>query len=359
MANGQYLYLSIATIEAIACKGRADLVAGYMVLAASRQGAVSGYTTAGAKAIGRQLGLGILERSEIVNELKTVPIEHTSGTGVTAVINTAKFNAVVGSNHPPRFASMHTLALPENNADSSAEHGFAWIPSTIVRGLNGRESPLCKLMALPRPERLPTILLMVRFFQHYKASLGAFDPRHTAWEEPNAIGDNSAVEYNDKETKGMFTHWVIPASSTQTAYEALINDIGGEKIFWKALGHLLSIGIIKRALVVCDADPNRYGDAEVSYTLYERSLSSGTCEGIYSTTQKFSDYDGHDFFGSCYDEPSEKGIDSFVVVIDSDEAMPIWLFRPVHDIGTEQQAAAKHKLESSQAKWESRIASAP
>ena len=52
MANGQYLYLSIATVEAIACKGRADLVAGYMVLAASRQGAVSGYTTAGAKAIG-------------------------------------------------------------------------------------------------------------------------------------------------------------------------------------------------------------------------------------------------------------------------------------------------------------------
>jgi len=356
MAKGQYLYLSAATVEAIASKGRADLLAGYMVLADHRQGRVSGYTTAGARAIGDRLGLGISERSEIVRELKAIPITHTSGAAVTAVMDTVELNLKAGTEYPLKFGAKPTLGLPENKATSTAGNGYAWVPTTIVRGLNGAESQLKKIMALPRTERLPALMLMVRFFQHYRASLGAFDPRYTVWEEPDESGKNYRVKYGDKVKKAGFINWVIPASSTRTAYISLIDEMGGNDIFWQALKNLCKFGIIRRALVVCDADPTKHGDAETLYTLYEKNLSSGTTEGIYNTTMAFcSDFNSYAFFGKVTHKLGRKGTDSLVVVTDSLNAMPIWLYKPVHDVGTEETAAAKLKQESRQAAWQDRI----
>jgi len=343
----RFIYISESIVDAIAEWGAADLLAGYLVLAAGRQ-KQDLYSTFGAASIAKYLPVPRRRGLAIIEQLKQ--IQPDGEAEVCAVIDTSEYNAMNGTRCPERLLNRPTVVLPR----SEVSEGFE-IPIAVILGRNDdQQSKLQKIMALPDSERFATLSTLLLFYRHYEPiDFTGCNPELTAWQVPAEQEDDS---YGYQGITDDLHSWVIPAERKIKARTSTIEKIGSGDDFFNAVGALTEFGVVRSALVVFSGDPLTDDRAVPLYTLYEKhkpDLPRGDYrKGLCSKTLTWA---GLEY--EVYGPGGEHELDLFVVVAPFREAVALWVYRSVDSIPTENEKLATNRERERQAYWRDRLTS--
>ena len=261
------------------------------------------YTTAGAKAVGKVLGLTRYRAEQVIRELEQAKWGE-------APDERAIVNHQILKTHP-ELGFPHTIGMFPVKALPRLSDDCMWLPNRILEEKDGTPPPMARLNVIqPASARYDALsILLYSYANHDIQGSGGLDPRKTFWspwrDEGACLEGGGRLGYQGSQKDGGINwfFWLVARPDEILAQKSFIEmTTEGDLVrFSQAVGHLKEQGFYEEVAMVFDRDPIASYSAEPLYPLWSfdalyrenaKALRTGT-GGLYSETFNCLDRSGH------------------------------------------------------------------
>lgn len=227
------------------------------------------YTTAGAPAIAKGLGLTRYGAEKLLDELEQftwgeAPLDR-------AVVGKELLKANPQEGIPPTVGMYEVKALPRIGSE------IIFLPNCLLEGHGDKPPPLERLNGLASTTaRFDALGLVLRCYSlHDVQGSGGIDPKRgfsghwgsdgTSFDEEIPLGYQGSKKY-----KGDCWHfWLVSRKERLQGQPSLIKTVtqGDPQRFFQAVHHLKKLGLLIEVAMVFDRDPSEYSGAKPLYPL--------------------------------------------------------------------------------------------
>ncbi len=282
-------------------EGWVEPILAYLVLAKHQQRGQP-YTTAGAPAIAKALGLSRYRAERILDELTQVnwgrdPDQQLLGEPIAV-------REALGLSIPPMIGNYRVKVLPRMGAK------ILYLPNRLVEEKNSRESPLQQLNSLqPRSLRYDALSVLLKCYAYYDLQgKGGMDPTESVfapWVNSGEVLEGYlklGFQGSRKEIRRDWFFLLVSKPDKICAHKSFIDlTVKGDlDRFWSAFHSLTENGFLYEVAVVFDGNPLTTPSAEPLYPLrvfdqryrdlsYEKGTGVG---GLYAEAYNCLDRSG-------------------------------------------------------------------
>jgi hypothetical protein len=260
------------------------------------------YTTAGALAIGKVLGITRYRAEELIRELKKVRWGVAPHEQILVTPQVLQDHLEISI---PNFVGLFSVkGLPRMGSDC------LYLPNCLFEGTNGKPSHIQDLKKIPsRLDQFDALSLLLHCYAfHDVEGSGGLDPRRTFYapwcHEGSCLEDELELGYQGKQNDGRsdWHFWLVSKANELKAQKSFIETVteGDSERFFQAVRHLKELGFLIEVAMVFDRDPLASPSAEPLYplrvfdALYRQNakkLDNGT-GGLYGETFNCLDRSG-------------------------------------------------------------------